>query len=129
MSRFLTPRSVLAVRDLAASTRYYADVLGFELDPMEAVGWSFLSRDAVRLMLGECVDEVPASETGNRSWFLHVMVEELDELHRELRDKGARVVAPPGDRPHGHREVVVETPDGHRIVFGEPIMRAAGRPG
>lgn len=127
MSRFLRPRSVLAVRDLAASTRYYTEVLGFELDPIEAVGWSFLSRESVRLMLGECADEVPANETGNHAWFLHVMVEELDELHRELREKGARVVIPPGDRPHGHREFVVETPDGHRILFGEPIARAADR--
>lgn len=129
MPRLLQPRSVLAVRDLAASTRYYADVLGFALDPIEAVGWSFLSRDAVRLMLGECVDEIPAGETGNHSWFLHVLVEGLDEIHRELRDKGARIVVPPGDRPHGHREFVVETPDGHRILFGEPIPRASGPSG
>jgi len=128
MSRFLQPRSVLAVRDLAASTQYYIEVLGFELEPIKAVGWSFLSRDAVRLMLGECVDEVPASETGNHSWFLHVMVEQLDELHRELQESGARVVIPPGDRPHGHREFVVETPDGHRILFGEPIAGVAARP-
>jgi len=127
MSRFLRPRSVLAVRDLAASTRYYTEVLGFELDPIEAAGWSFLSRDSVHLMLGECTDEMPASETGNHAWFLHVMVEEIDELHRELRENGARVVVPPGDRPHAHREFVVESPDGHRILFGEPIEDASAR--
>jgi uncharacterized glyoxalase superfamily protein PhnB len=127
VSRFVRPRSVLAVRDLAAATQYYTEVLGFELDPIEAVGWSFLTRDAIHLMLGECVDEVPAGETGNHSWFLHVMVEELDEVHREVQEKGARVVIPPGDRPHGHREFVVETPDGHRIMFGEPLAWIADR--
>jgi len=58
MVRFVRSRSVLAVRDLSSSTKYYPD-------------------------------EVDASATGNHS--------------------------------HRHREFVVETPDGHRILFGEPI--------
>lgn len=121
MSRFVRPRSVLAVRDLATSTRYYTEVLGFGLDPIEASGWSFLSRDGIQLMLGECTDEVEASETGNHSWFLHIMVEGIDELHGEVSGRGGRIMVPLGDRSHGHREFVVETPDGHRIMFGEPI--------
>ena len=121
MPRFVRPRSVLAVRDLAVSTAYYTEVLGFIEDPIEAAGWSFLSRDSTHLMLGECRDEVDAGETGNHSWFLHVMVEGVDELHREVSSKGADIVVPIGDRSHGHREFVVRTPDGHRILFGEPL--------
>lgn len=121
MPRLVRPRSVLAVRDLALSTRYYREVLGFGLDPIEAPGWSFLTRDGVHVMLGECRDEVDASETGNHSWFLHIMVEDIDELHRELSGRGAHITVPIGNRSHGHREFVLETPDGHRILFGEPI--------
>lgn len=121
MTRFVRPRSVLAVQDLAVSTRYYTEVLGFSTDPIEAPGWSFLSRDGVHLMLGECVDEVAASETGNHSWFLHVMVEGIDRFHREVVSRGGRVVVALGDRSHGHREFVIATPDGHRILFGEPL--------
>lgn len=121
MSRFVRPRSVLAVRNLEASTRYYIDTLGFSLDPIRAPGWTFLTRDGIHLMLGECPDEVHASETGNHSWFLHVMVEGVDELHREVTERGAEIVVPLGDRSHGHREFVLMTPDGHRLLFGEPI--------
>ena len=121
MARFVRPRSVLAVRDLAASTRYYTEVLGFGADSIEAPGWSFLSRDGIQLMLGECVDEVDAAETGNHSWFLHVMVEKIDELHQEISQRGGKIAVALGDRSHGHREFVVETPDGHRIMFGERI--------
>lgn len=121
MPRFLRPRCVLAVRDLPVSTQYYTNVLGFTPDPIEAPGWSFLSRDGVHLMLGECPGEVDASETGNHSWFLHVLVEGVDDLHREVLSRGGKIVVPLGDRAHGHREFVVETPDGHRILFGEAI--------
>ena len=125
MPTFLKPRSVLAVRDLPASTRYYVDVLGFETEPIQAPGWSFLRRDAFHVMLGECPDEVDAGETGNHSWFAHVMVEGVDQLHDEMRARGAHVVVALGDRSHGHREFVVCTPDGHRLLFGEPIARPA----
>ncbi|MBO6574006.1 MAG: VOC family protein [Rhodothermales bacterium] len=121
MAELLRPRSVLAVRDLEASTEYFVEVLGFERDPIEAPGWSFLSRGAVLLMLGECPDEVDAGETGNHSWFLHVMTEGVDELHDEFLSRGAEIVVPIGDRSHGHREFVVQTCDGHRILFGEPL--------
>ena len=53
MSRFVDSRGVLAVKDLAKSTQFYTDVLGFRRDPVEARGWSFLSKDAFKLMLGE----------------------------------------------------------------------------
>jgi uncharacterized glyoxalase superfamily protein PhnB len=123
------PRSVLAVRDLRESARFYRDVLGFTVDPIEAPGWSFLSRDSIRLMLGECPEEVDAEATGNHSWFLHVMVEEVDELHDEIQARGADIVVALGDRSHGHREFVVRTNDGHRILFGEPLEWIRGREG
>jgi extradiol dioxygenase family protein len=66
MHRIVGSRCVLAVRDLDASTRFYMDVLGFQRDFGDGSdGWSFLSRDAFRVMLGECADEKPAGELGN----------------------------------------------------------------
>jgi hypothetical protein len=48
---------VLAVRNLLVSTAYYVDVLGFTKESIHAEGWSFLTRDKFRVMLGECSDE------------------------------------------------------------------------
>lgn len=123
MSRFVDSRSVLAVRDLSKSTQFYCDVLGFQRDAVEAKGWSFLSRDSFKLMLGECADEVPAADTGNHSWFARVMVDGLDEYFDAVSSRGARVIAEPADRAYGLREFVVETPDGHRLMFAERIAQ------
>lgn len=124
MAEIINSRCVLAVRDLQTSTSYYVDVLGFRKDPIDAPGWSFLTRDKFRVMLGECRDEKPASELGNHSWFAYWNVEGIDDFYREIADKGALVTSQPSNKPWGLREFTLRTPDGHRITCGETI---AGR--
>jgi catechol 2,3-dioxygenase-like lactoylglutathione lyase family enzyme len=121
MPKIVNSRCVLAVRDLAVSTRYYIDVLGFRKDPIDAEGWSFLSRDCFRVMLGECVDERPAGELGNHSYYAYWNVEGVDALYAELAARGAILTSPPRNKPWGLREFGLSTPDGHRIVCGEPV--------
>lgn len=121
MPQIINSRCVLAVRDLEVSTRYYMDVLGFQKDPIDAPGWSFLTRDSFRVMLGECQGDRPASELGNHSYFAYWNVERVDDLYREIVAKGAIVSSKPTDKPWGLREFGLSTPDGHRIVCGETI--------
>ena len=121
MAQIVNSWCVLAVRDLKLSTRYYMDILGFQKDPIQAAGWSFLTRDRFRVMLGECVDERPAGDLGNHSYFAYWNVEGVDELYRELVSRGAIVSSPPTNKPWGLREFGLSTPDGHRIVCGEVI--------
>jgi uncharacterized glyoxalase superfamily protein PhnB len=121
MAEIVDSRCVLAVRDLDLSTRYYIDVLGFRKDPIDAQGWSFLTRDKFRVMLGECADERPASELGDHSYFAYWNVEGIDELYREFVANGAIVSSAPTNKPWGLREFGLRTPDGHRITCGEMI--------
>ena len=121
MAQIVNSRCVLAVRNLEVSARFYVDVLGFRKDPINADGWSFLTRDCFRIMLGECVDERPASELNNHSWFAYWNVEGVDELYAEFVANGALVSSQPTNKPWGLREFGLTTPDGHRIVCGEAI--------
>jgi len=126
MQRIVDSRSVLAVRDLQASTRFYIDVLGFRRDfGDENESWSFLSRDAFKVMLGECPAERPASELGDHSYVAYLLVEDVDRLYEELVGRGAQGIAPPADEPWGLREFAIRTPDGHRMRFGEPLSAAS----
>lgn len=122
MHRIVDSRCVLAVQDLKKSTEFYMGVLGFQCDFGDGSdGWSFLSRDNFKLMLGECSDEKPASELGDHSYVVYLTVEGLDQLHKEISARGAKVISDPRDEPWGMREFGISTPDGHRIRFGEPI--------
>jgi len=92
---------VLAVRDLLVSTKYYMDALGFIKEPIDAPGWSFLTRDKFRVMLGECSAEKPASELGNHSYFAYWNVDAIDEFYREISQRGALVTSQPANKPWG----------------------------
>jgi catechol 2,3-dioxygenase-like lactoylglutathione lyase family enzyme len=120
MAALTSLRSVLAVKDLPASVAFYREMLGLNLD-FEAPGWAFLSRGALRLMLGECPDAMRAEDTGDHSYFAYVTVEGIDDLYRELVAKHVPRVQELSDKPWGMREFGVKTPDGHRIMFGERI--------
>jgi uncharacterized glyoxalase superfamily protein PhnB len=123
VAQIVGSRCVLAVRELELSTRYDMDVLGFKRDPIQAEGWAFLSKDAFKLLLGECPDERPAGELGNHSYFVYLTVEGLDDYFREISARGALVSSPPQDKPWGLREFGIRTPDGHRITCGEPLRK------
>lgn len=118
--RVVHTRHVLAVKDLRVEAEYYLEKLGFDRD-FTAPGWEFLSFGEFKVMLGECADEMTAEETGNHSWFAHALVENVDEVYKELNDRGAKVLSPIANKPWGIRDFTVVTPDGHRIVFGQLI--------
>lgn len=123
MAKIINSRCVLAVRNLELSTRYYIDVLGFTRDPIDAPGWSFLTRDAFRVMLGECPDDRAASELANHSYFAYWNIDHVDDFYREITARGALVTSAPSDKPWGLREFHLRTPDGHRITCGEVIQK------
>jgi len=115
---------VLAVQDLQKSADWFRDVLGFRVSWEEGADWRLVERDSVRLMLGHCPDEKRAADIGAHSWFGYLSVDDVDGLYTELAARGA-ACTPPTDRDYGMREIVVTTPYGHRIVFGQDVP--AGR--
>ena len=120
MRRVIHTRHVMAVKDLAVSADYFINKLGFERD-FTAPGWEFLSFGIFKLMLGECADALWAHETGDHSYFAHILVEDVDSVYEEFRSNGAEIIHLPGNKPWGLREFSVATPDGHRMTFGQII--------
>ena len=120
MSEFIQSTFVLAVRDLAASRRYYTQALGFTED-LAVAGWSFLSRGACHLRLGHCPDVAPMSAHTDHAWFAYLHVSDAQALYREYQDAGVTIGHPLQDQPWGLREFAIITPDGHRIVFGQEL--------
>ncbi len=118
----LTPYAyVLAVHDLAGSTAYFREVLGFTVEWNDGDRWQALRRGQVRVNLGRCPDALPPAELGDHNYFGLLMTRDVDDLYRELSAKGAIIVSQPADKPWGFREMAVATPEGHRMMFAQPI--------
>jgi predicted enzyme related to lactoylglutathione lyase len=113
---------VLAVQDIDRSAGYFCTQLGFQLSWAEASDWRLVARGNVRIMLGQCPNERAAAEIGDHSWFAYVEVADVDALHGEFVTRGAIVRQAPADKPYGMREMLVATPDGHRIMFGQDMQ-------
>ena len=120
MKNLFAPRYVLAVKNLAISKSFYMDVLGFEL-LNEFPGWSFLGRDKVILMLGECADEKPASDLGDHYYFAYIEVRDATGLYQEFKGKGVTFIKDLQDETWDMREFGIKTVDGHRIMFGQTL--------
>lgn len=120
MSEILTSTFVLAVKDLAASKRFYLEKLGFAED-FSVEGWAFLSRGACNLRLGHCPDAMPMSKNQDHSWFAYLHVRDASGFYEETVKNGVEIWHNLADKPWGMREFAVVTPDGHRIVFGERL--------
>ena len=112
---------VLAVRDVDDTAAYFRDALGFAVQWTDATDWRLLSRGKVNVMIGHCPDAAPAAETGDHSYFGYLEVDDVDALHAELAERGAIIRTPPADKPWGLREMLVATPDGHRMVIGRTL--------
>ena len=116
---------VLAVPDHERNTAYFRVALGFEAQWPEGTGWQLLSRGDVRIMIGHCPDAVPPSATGDHSYFGYLHVDDVDALHEEFVRRGALIKQAPADKPHGMREFLVTTPDGHRLMIGQDLAPRA----
>ncbi|WP_315139297.1 VOC family protein [Achromobacter marplatensis] len=112
---------VLAVPDLERSASYFRDVLGFRLEWPEGSGWQLASRGGVRIMMGHCPDAIAPASMGDHNYFGYLNVDDADALHNEFVTRGAVILQPPVDRPHGMREFVVVTLDGHRFMVGQDL--------
>ncbi len=120
MVEIVTSTFVLAVNDVTASCEFYCRKLGF-VEERQVDGWAFLRRDSCRLRLGHCPDALPISKCPDHSWFAYLHVKGIDALYEEVRQREVDIWHPLENKPWRMREFAIVSPDGHRIVFGEPI--------
>jgi catechol 2,3-dioxygenase-like lactoylglutathione lyase family enzyme len=120
MPTILQNHYVLAVHDIRRSAEFYVQMLGFEI-VNEPPGWIFVKKDHCMIMLGECPDDLPASELGCHSYFAYLRVDDADAYYADLKAKGADLLSEIEDKPWRMREFGVRTPDGHRIMIGHVL--------
>jgi catechol 2,3-dioxygenase-like lactoylglutathione lyase family enzyme len=111
------------VPDVVASAEYYRDKLGFKilgyfLDPPV---FAMVARDDVEIHFGKADSAVTPSPNIQRRREIgldaYIWVTDLDALHAELRQRGAKIVDGPVLRVYKCYELVVEDNFGFRLCF------------
>ncbi|MEO8680536.1 MAG: glyoxalase superfamily protein [Vicinamibacterales bacterium] len=129
MTRFTSITPNLVVRDVATSTAFYRDVLGFAIKETvpaaEPFVFVWLERDGVPVFLNDVkavvaehpqMAQVPPGGTAT----LFIILAGVDEFHDAIKDR-APVVMQLKTQVYGMREFAVTDPDGHLITFAERV--------
>jgi catechol 2,3-dioxygenase-like lactoylglutathione lyase family enzyme len=128
MSTILENHHVLAVHDVRKSAEFYVNALDFVI-VAEPDGWVFLRKDRCMIMLGECPDDMPASDLGCHSYFSYLHVDNADTYHARIEASGLAVrLGQLADEPWGMREFSLTTPDGHRMRIGHHLASSGSKP-
>ena len=112
--------AVLPVHDIAATTRWFCDVLGFTLDfVMEGHG------SVVRCNVGIQFTTAPAGfNARDYPGWTYIFTENIDPLFEEYRSKGVKITRELESQGHGMREFEIEDCNGFKFRFGQYLEAA-----
>ncbi|HEY7346776.1 MAG TPA: VOC family protein [Ktedonobacterales bacterium] len=121
----------LLVGDIAASIRFWRDVMGFRMAygdeamgyayfETDSAGIEFLTREGFATALGEAV---PAARPAGHLAVLVFRVDDVDTAYADFVKRGARPVAGPQDRPAWQaRAAHLGDPDGYLVELYTPLQ-------
>jgi predicted enzyme related to lactoylglutathione lyase len=108
------PIPILRMFDVEATKRFYLDYLGRQLDWEEGEGDCSVFMQVSR---GPLVLNLSSHHGDGTPGTAVLVVDDVEALHAELRDKGYRFMSP-GIEPHGvGREMELLDPDSNQIRF------------
>lgn len=125
MARIRRAAPVLVVRDIVASAEYWRDAVGFELPGYwgDPPGFAILRRDGCEVMLAQGpagFQPRPNWTVVENIWNVYFYVDDVDALHDEVLERGARIDYGLCDQPWKVREFGIQDLDGNDIAFGTP---------
>jgi len=117
-TRFEGSSPILMVTHMAASVRYYVDVLGFRNADWGTDDFTCVNRDRAAIYLCR-------GGQGQPGTWVWIGVGDVEALYKEYKASGARIRHPPQNYPWAC-EMKVDDPDGHVLRFGSDCK--AGEP-
>ncbi|MFH1313496.1 MAG: VOC family protein [Candidatus Eisenbacteria bacterium] len=115
----------LLTRDVDGSKKFYADVLGWEMEAMPMEGGSYTVVKAGGEAVGGIMTmppQVPAQVPSH--WGAYVTVEDVDAVAKKAKDLGATILVPPMDIPNVGRFCTFQDPQGAALSIIAYIKRS-----
>jgi catechol 2,3-dioxygenase-like lactoylglutathione lyase family enzyme len=129
MSNFIQITPFMNVRNIDHTVAFFIDILGFKA-LVHAADYAYLHRETAGIRLLKQPDFIAPPE--DSQFACYIDVRNLDQLLAELRPKLDTLpqghVKGPANQPWGQREIMVRTPDGLDVVFGQALDPADAPP-
>jgi catechol 2,3-dioxygenase-like lactoylglutathione lyase family enzyme len=126
MSIFIQVTPFIIVDDLERALAFFTGILGFETR-LRYSDYAYVHRETVGFRLWEPTG-ADAALPGTRRFAYYIDVRNIDQLYAELKPKLDTLpkgdVYGPVNQPYGQRELLVLTPDGNLLAFGQAIGRS-----
>ena len=106
----------LQVRDLAASSKFYTEIFGFEASEHCPPGAVIFKTAPIPLALRIPLRQLPESGPLGVGMVLWIACNDADALHDLIVKRGGAILSPLADGPFG-RFFVAGDPDGYAITF------------
>jgi catechol 2,3-dioxygenase-like lactoylglutathione lyase family enzyme len=130
MSNFIQITPFLNVRNVDSTVAFFTDILGFTA-LFQASDYAYLHRETAGIRLLKQPDFITPPE--DSQFACYIDVRDLDQLLAELKPKLDTLpqghVKGPGNQPWGQREIMIRTPDGLDVVFGQALDPSNAPPG
>jgi len=112
----------LTVNDLEKSLAWYRDVVGFTVDQKHEREGKLralsLRAGAVRLLIGQDDGAKGWDRVKGEGFSLMITTDQnIDELAKQIKERGGVLGSEPADMPWGARVFRVQDPDGFRLVI------------
>lgn len=115
----------ITVKDLAASTKWYTDVLGFAVEqeydregkPQAVV----LNGGQVRMLLNQDDGAKGWDRIKGQGFMVTINVVDVDAVAARAKAAGATLEAEPEDKPWGARSFPIIDPDGFKLAVSRPL--------
>jgi uncharacterized glyoxalase superfamily protein PhnB len=125
-SKLIGSAAVLLVKNVVVAANHYRDALGFEYKKFygNPPGFVILCRDGMHLMLKQVSnpDLVAPHWTASAGlWNVYFWVSDVEALHSEFVQRGAKIDYGICDQPYGCREFGIQDLDGYDIGFGQVV--------
>jgi predicted enzyme related to lactoylglutathione lyase len=118
-TKFEHANPILSVADMKRSLRYYVDALGFSNAEWGGDDFTCVTRDGANIYLSQ-------GDQGHPGTWVWLGVDDVEALHEEYKDTGARILQPPENFPWAC-EMKIGDPDGHVLRFGSDPKKVAAQ--
>ncbi|PYP41307.1 MAG: bleomycin resistance protein [Gemmatimonadetes bacterium] len=116
------------VDDVVVTANYYRDKLGFNYERLwnDPPSFCMVKRSGIIIMLSQFERSGPirpnrSVDPDGGAWDAYIWIDNADELHKEFKSKGVKIVRAPRDQHYGCRDFEIDDCNGYRLCFGQVI--------